>query len=268
MVIKKYLKVISNNIQVTLTYKFAYFMGLLVILIPFFIKNYLWKITYNSSNLNNIVGYNFNEIIAYNIFAMVFGQFLRTYIQYNIANEIKSGELNKYLIKPINHFVYWFSNLIGEKIICFIYISIFMSLIILSYGTFVIENITVISIFMTIIVLILAIILNFLIYYIISLLSFWFIEIASFFTAVDLIISFMSGEILPLKVLPNWLSNIFTSLPFSYSVYFPVEVLINKIKYKEILEILKMEIIWIIILSILAKYIWKLGVKRYEAIGG
>ncbi|NLZ34573.1 ABC-2 family transporter protein [Clostridium isatidis] len=35
----------------------------------------------------------------------------------------------------------------------------------------------------------------------------------------------------------------------------------------ELLKALSLQVVWIIILSALAKFIWKMGIKRYESSG-
>ena len=40
----------------------------------------------------------------------------------NISFEIKDGSLSRYLVKPVNHMLYWISMLIGDKFINVIYV--------------------------------------------------------------------------------------------------------------------------------------------------
>ncbi|PGZ07782.1 ABC transporter permease, partial [Bacillus thuringiensis] len=61
-----------------------------------------------------------------------------------------------------------------------------------------------------------AAILYYMIYYLISLFSFYFVEISSFFFTVDIVLELLSGSLIPLEFLPTPLNTITQFLPFSY----------------------------------------------------
>ncbi len=265
---KKYIISLTNSIQTAITYRFSFFIGAFTMIIPFIIKNYIWDSAITYSDNSTISGYTVNSIIIYNALAMIFGNLIRTNVQYEVAYEIKDGGLNRYLVQPINHMKYWLSKFIGKKCIDMLNTLVFGIILFIYLSDVVISTINYDKTIITSIVLILGLVLNFLLYYIISLSAFWFLEVSSFFTAINFVIMFLSGEIIPLDVLPNSINRILEILPFAYSVYFPIEILLNRVDTNEVIFKIVIQLLWIVILLLVAKGLWFIGIKRYEAIGG
>ncbi len=57
-------------------------------------------------------------------------------------------------------------------------------------------------------------------------------------------------------------------MPFQYVVYFPINILLNRVVPGEIFQGIAMQIIWSILLWFIAKYLWNKGVHKYVAVGG
>ena len=266
--IEKYRINAMNSIQTSLTYRFQFFSGIFILLIPFVIKLSLWKLAFMPDDTKEIAGYTFNELLVYTIFSMIFSYLNITYFQYNIAFEIKDGSLSRYLVKPVNHMLYWISMLIGDKFINVIYVLVFIILAGGIYGNNMDGYIAVCNIPFTIVTIILSLILNFLIYYVISLSAFWFLEISYFFSAITFIISILSGELMPIDVMPTFVTRILLFLPFSYSVYFPTQVIMGELAIKDILFRLIIQIVWITVFVLFGRLVWNMGVRKYESVGG
>lgn len=266
--IEKYKIITFNSVQASLVYRFQFFTGIFILVVPFIIKNCLWKLAFISSTTGMINGYTYNEILVYNIFSMVFSYLNMTYIQYNIALEIKDGMLSRYLVKPIDHQLYWLSMLIGDKIINMVYVLLFISISGVLLGNKIGNSIMTYNILLTIIAVLFSVILNFLLYYVISLLAFWFLEISSFFAAVMFVISILSGEVIPINVMPIFIGKILMVLPFSYSVYFPVQIIMAEVTLHEILLKFVAQFIWIMLISIIGRLVWNRGIRKYSAVGG
>lgn len=247
-----------------LTYRFQYCMGLFLLLIPFAIKNCIWFLAFNSNN--EIAGYTSDTILLYNCLMLIIGSLISTNVHWEIANEIKSGDLSKYLAKPINHRNYWFCKWMGNKIGQIVYVILLLGIVyIVCPGVF--SSIKLTDIIAGCITFIFAYVINFLIFYNFSLLSFWFLEVASFFAAFELILSFLNGEYLPIDLMPEIWVKISEFLPVNTGIYFVVQTIMGTYSLKEILFKICIQLGWILFLGILASCSWKRGVKKYESVG-
>jgi ABC-2 type transport system permease protein len=116
--------------------------------------------------------------------------------------------------------------------------------------------------------LVLAIALNFMIFYCISAISFWIVEIGFLFEGIRITTVLLSGGIFPLEVFGETFQQVMSLLPFKYTVSFPINILTGKIPPGEIGLGLVVQCVWIGLCMLLAGYLWRLGSKRYVAVGG
>ena len=105
------------------------------------------------------------------------------------------------------------------------------------------------------------------IYYLISLFSFYFVEISSFFFTVDIVLELLSGSLIPLEFLPAPLNTITQFLPFSYLIHFPVNVYLGNLSGTEIVNGLISQVIWSLVFYVLIRVLWKKGLNKYESVG-
>jgi ABC-2 type transport system permease protein len=78
----------------------------------------------------------------------------------------------------------------------------------------------------------------------------------------------LSGRLVPMPLMPDWVQDIARFLPFQYAFYFPIESLVGDLSNAELLEGLAAQLIWILIGLAIFRVAWKHAVKRYSAVGG
>ena len=77
----------------------------------------------------------------------------------------------------------------------------------------------------------------------------------------------VSGYLVPVALLPDWLRAAARWLPFRYMLGFPVELLIGRLSRGQALEQLAIQWLWVVGLLGLCKLAWRAGLKRFEAYG-
>jgi ABC-2 type transport system permease protein len=98
-------------------------------------------------------------------------------------------------------------------------------------------------------------------------LAFWILEIS---TVVFILYSFeyfLSGKLFPLDTVPGTAGSVLRLLPFPYELYFPVAVLMEKIRGEELWSGLLIQAAWVLVFLLLARGLLRLGIRRYEAVG-
>jgi ABC-2 type transport system permease protein len=73
---------------------------------------------------------------------------------------------------------------------------------------------------------------------------------------------------MPLDLLPQPWFGILTFLPFQYMAYFPAVVFLGKVKGTALLIGLLAEFLWAVFFIVLARMLFRLGLRRYSAFGG
>ena len=116
--------------------------------------------------------------------------------------------------------------------------------------------------------LVLAVVLNFMIFYCFSAVSFWIIEIGFLFEGIRIVTILLSGGIFPLEVFGERFVQIMKLLPFMYTVSYPINVLNGKVPADQLAAGLFMQLLWIGLCLLLANMLWRQGGRRYVAVGG
>ena len=266
--LEKYYRSFLIGIQNAMEYRANFLISIISAAVPIFIQTFFWLSIYRSSDHSVIFGYTFPQILNYTILAQLVSRYVRTGFEYEINEDIKSGGLNKFMIRPIGYFTYKFFCFMGSKAVNFLIISILIAISIFLLVVNAGSSITLLSIQYFVYSLILALSLNFMIFFCISTLCFWLSEIGFLFEAVRIIIITLSGGIFPLDIFGRQISGFLSLLPFKYTISFPVELLNNKITGIQALTGFSIQIFWILFFLILSVFLWKAGTKKYTAVGG
>jgi ABC-2 type transport system permease protein len=115
--------------------------------------------------------------------------------------------------------------------------------------------------------LILAAMIYFFVSYLVGLSAFYFGMIAGLNFIMSNVIAFFSGSILPLDLLPDNVYRLANFLPFKYIAFFPLNIIQGKLSLLEIGWGFVGGVLWLGILFLLTKLIYRNGVKKYEAYG-
>ena len=78
----------------------------------------------------------------------------------------------------------------------------------------------------------------------------------------------LSGRLVPLPLMPDWVQTVSWFLPFQWAFFFPIESLVGDLSDAELLRGLGAQILWILIGLTIFRVAWKHAIKRYSAVGG
>jgi ABC-2 type transport system permease protein len=78
----------------------------------------------------------------------------------------------------------------------------------------------------------------------------------------------LSGYLVPLELMPAWVSRLAYWLPFRYMLGAPVELMIGKSDRAAAFQDLALQYGYITFFVLLAMLVWRAGVRRFEAFGG
>jgi len=262
---KKYFFIYSLYWQEGLAQRASFFMERFRALVVLTSLYYLWTALLN--NQTSFAGYNRTQMLTY-----VFGMSaLRSLVFASRAEEIPAdinqGRLSGYLLKPVNYFSYTFSRDLAEKS------SNFVSSILEITGLFWIFGVVLQwpTQWTTWVLLIPAIagaiLLNFLLSFMVGCWGFWTSESSGPRFLLALMIEFTAGAFFPLDILPPRVQEILSWFPSPYMVFFPMNLLLEKIDTPLIIRSFCIQYLWILVLSILTFWIWKKGVRTYGAQG-
>ncbi len=194
--------------------------GIFLVLIIFVFVQ-LWSLTYRTLGTNQLGDYSLPQMIWYFAFAeaiILSAPMLRN----KIDQEVKSGELAYRLNKPYNYVFYLAADYAGERLVRFgLMLGLGSALALLFVGPI---RFTLPGLGGAVLVLVGAMVLDFLISCAIGLLSFWVEDTWAFDFIYRRMVMLLGGMMIPLDVFPEPLSSIARALPFSAIVYGPARL--------------------------------------------
>ncbi len=78
----------------------------------------------------------------------------------------------------------------------------------------------------------------------------------------------LSGRLVPLPLMPDWVQELSRYLPFQWAFYFPIQCLVGDYSNEELARGLGAQLLWILVGLGIFRFAWKHAIKRYSAVGG
>lgn len=180
----------------------------------------------------------------------------------DLGNQIKTGDINKYLMKPIKIIPTLYSLSLGRNGMRTILAGINL---LIGIAIFPPKNIT--SVLLFIIFFICAWWISFAYNLLQGILFFHLTDAGGVRNAINNIVRVFSGEMVPIYLFPPAFGKLINLTPFPSMVYGPsIALNIDSID-KDVLVSIFIAIFWSIALNITSIYLWRMSIKKYEAIG-
>jgi ABC-2 type transport system permease protein len=269
----KYVSIFAVSLKERMTYRADFLLGTVLRFLPMVTTILLWQAIYKGSGQtslgNKATQYTYNEMIAYLLLTNISRMFSSMPgLAGGIAREIREGTMKRYLIQPIDMIGYLLVYRMAHKV----------TYIIMSFLPYALLFFLCRGFFdgfpdaLTLAAFALSLVLSFLVGFFfevsVGMVGFWFLEVTSLLYIVMTLNFFISGHMLPLDLLPQPWSGLLKVLPFQYMAYFPAVVFLGKIKGMTLILFLLGEVFWAVFFMVLARALYRLGLKRYSAFGG
>lgn len=264
----KYWKLFDIGLQNTFVYRWNFLLRMVFGVVPLFGMVFVWKAIFESKR-TPINGYDFQEMIFYFLLVVFIDNLITpTEDEWQIAGEIRDGKISAYLIKPMSYLGYRISTYLSYRLL---YIAI-VFLPIVGLAWFFRDAIRLPAQAWTwpafALSTLMAAGLQFFIAYSVAMIAFWILEIS---TIVFLIYSFeyfLSGNVFPLDIMPAWLQPFIKWSPFTYQLFFPVQVAMERVQGAALAQGLAIQAGWLLVAWCGAQFLWARGVRKYQAFGG
>jgi len=269
----KYWVILSTRTQEDMAYRANYVFGAVFRFLPLVTMIFLWWAVYKAreaeGNPGTIMGMSFEDMVAYNAFMYIARGFSSIPGTMNdISKDIKDGLLNRYLIKPINYLWYQVMYRLAHKLVFWYIAALTFPFVFYLMRNYFHHWPTLWEFLSFIVSLVVAFSIGMLFTSMVGMLAFWFLEISGFLFVVMMLEYFISGQLVPLNILPDYLYQVFRYMPFGYEAYWPCMILMGKVPQDQLATVLAIGFVWVMVFYALSRLMWALGLKRYSAVGG
>jgi len=235
-----------------------------LILVNILIPYCIWQAIFKARNITEMYNLSFNQFIFYFLCCyFVSASVLGAMSKGSISQEIYQGNINKFIIYPIQYLRFKFFNSLAYSFIILIELIITICVHKLIFG----NQITILAFIEFLPTLILSTTIGFLLVANLELLSFWVDSVWNLQVILRLFIQMGGGLFLPLFLMSESIRHFLYFTPFPYLIYYPIGILTKFYSVIPLHHLLIIQLFWIGFLLLLAQSLWKKGLKQYSGIG-
>jgi ABC-2 type transport system permease protein len=265
----KYWRIFRISLIERMVYRGDFFLGTVLRFLPMVTTILLWEAIFAGSGQQELAGYTRHEMIAYLLLVHISRMFSSMPgLANGIARDIRDGSLKKYLLQPIDMISYLLSYRAAHKTAYIVTAALpYGVLFYLCRGYFDdFPDALTLAAYLT--ALLLAFGIGFFFEICVGTIGFWFLEVTSLLYIINTLNFFISGQMIPLDLLPPFWATVLKALPFQYLAYFPSAVFLGKVSGADLARGLLLELGWVVGFILLSRVLYRLGLRRYSAYGG
>lgn len=258
---RKYFVVFKNHLSVYSSYRFEVYASWLYRLFAFGLYYFLWSITAKNAEETARL------LLYFALFQLVFENISSLRIAKWYGDEVNSGEIANYLVKPINIAYINFARVIARSLVRIVIpILLFISIAFIFPETFAPSS--ALNLFYFIIFTLI----GFLVwnYFLLNIatISFRGTQIGFMLTVIDLSLHIVKGTFIPAYLFPEEFQKILSFTPIPYFASFPIDVYSGDAQLSKIIFALIVSLSWLLFFYILYLVNFKRSLKIYDSLGG
>ena len=246
-------------------YRFEFWMRLFWVYMLMYGVYWVWKTLYTQTP--GAFGISLEQMVTYALLGMILDIVLDVGPEWYIANQVRTGAIDTDLMKPLDFHFHMLARSAGEMLFGLGILALPACAI--GYFLFDLQppgDAITSLLFAT------SVILSFFVFFhigfLLGSLTVITLDIRSIAWAYYALISFFSGQIVPLWLFPDLLRKISNFLPFQAIYYIPISIYIKTLNGQEALQALALQVFWAIILVFVSRWSWSRVHTRLTVQGG
>jgi ABC-2 type transport system permease protein len=268
MRIDKYISVFNIGLQNTFVYRWNYFLRALFGLIPLAGTVFLWRAIFRELG-GGLHGYDYGSIIYYYLLTILVSNLVTpTEDEWQIAADIREGQINSFLTKPMSYLAYRLSIFLSGRLVYTAVTLLPIALIFLYFRHYIVLPQYAMTYIYATLSMIMAGLMQFFITYSLAMMAFWILEISTIVFIVYSFEYFLGGQMFPIDIMPVGIQAVMKWLPFYYELFCPVAIFLERLRGADLAQALTIQTGWLFLTWAAARAMWKRGLGHYQAVGG
>ena len=254
--------------RTTIAEQFQYRGALVIWLVGLVIQPVIylavWR-TVADSQGGEVDGYSGATFAAYFLAVMVVNHATFTWVMWEMEYWIRQGTLSPLLIRPVHPIHRQIAvNLTFKLLTLTVILPVATILAVTFRATF---TVTPVSVLAFIPALLLAMALRLALEWTLASVAFWITRVTAVNQIYFLAFQFLSGQAVPLPLLPDSVQTAALLLPFYPALGFPVDILLGRLTATEALVGFGLQLAWLVAAVIGLRVVWARGVRQFSAVG-
>ncbi|MEQ1859487.1 MAG: ABC-2 family transporter protein [Chthoniobacteraceae bacterium] len=261
-------QVFSIGLQNTFVYRWNFLLRTIFGIVPLIGTIFLWRAVTTSSG-GQIAGYEFSTMIFYFMIVVFLDNLISpTEDDWQIAGDIRDGRLSALLLKPLNYIGYRFTLYVSYRLTYVAIVALPIGVLLFFLRDFVQWPQQPATWPLFALSTLMAAGIQFFIGVCLGLCAFWVLEVSTLIFVMFSFEYFLSGMIYPLDMLPASLQGFVKWSPFTYEMFFPVQIMMERVHGAALWQGLAIQAGWLLVAFVATQLIWRAGLRKYQAVGG
>lgn len=263
--VPKYISIAQTAFQQAVAYRMTTMINVGLTFIWVFILYYLWSAVY--ADQNRIEGFSWDDMRTYIVLAYGLNALVGWRIGANMMYTIRTGEILRDLTRPLNYCGTQLAMAGGASVVEGA-ISLVITLLV---GIFLLDirpPDSPVAAGLFLVAVLLGYVTKALIVFCVSLLTFWTLNGVGVSWSREAIISVLSGTLIPIALMPDWLRVLAEWSPMRGIVSTPLMLYLGKATGTDALALLALQAAWAIGLWFFSNWAWKTAFNAVEIQGG
>jgi ABC-2 type transport system permease protein len=266
---KKYWTVAVLGWQDSLVYRLNALVWVFYAVLPSLTLMLVWIAAYGSGDRSTIGGFDLSQMITYYLFVTALSVVITPHPEWEMAQHIRDGRITQFIVRPVGYYGYRLAQETSYQIMKSALMLPAFGLMAWGFREYIqLPPFDAGRIALFLLSAFLAYMLLTQMKFLMGISAFWVAEPAGFLEILNVLTGVFAGRLLPLTLLPAWLQTLGDFLPFSSMYAFPMRLLLAQPSMQEIVVGFARQAVWLAVLSIMVRLVWKRGLLAYEAYGG
>lgn len=263
LTLRKWWAVFSIYFQDGLAYRASGYIWLTTDLVTAVTMPLVWA---SAARGGSIKGFTSNDFVLYYLAMLLLTGFVTSHIMWDLAMEIKEGQFSVMLIRPMSFFQYTFFRNLSWRILRPVLFAPVFLLLLWGYRGY-LAGAHVFLGWQFWAALLLGHLVSFAFVVMMSMLALFVQEATSIFELYYIPMLFLSGQLFPVGVLPDWARTLTKLFPFYFTTGAPTEILIGRLQGSAMMGALWWQLGWCLFAYVMARLLWKYGLRHYTGVG-
>lgn len=238
---KKYLYIMKIRIQTVLSYRFDVILTILGQCVTMFAICYFWLVIYGDRE--TVLEVSGKSMLTYTTISILIGNLFTMNVQHRIVDSIRTGNVALDMLKPMNIYLSYLAEDLGEAVVAFC--QKVLPLLLISALMFGLPRpASSIHFLLFIVSFVFAYFINWLLAALLGLLAFKTMSMGPMMAVKTYIIKLLSGSMIPLWFFPDIMQKILGLLPFVNIYQVPLGIYIGKYSIESAFSYLLIQFFW------------------------
>jgi ABC-2 type transport system permease protein len=267
--VRSYLRLYGALARTSVAQQFQYRVSNYMYMIGMIVEPVIYLVVWSSIAQNqggSVDGYTPGTFAAYYIVWTLVRNMNIVFTPFGWEERIREGQLSGHLVRPLHPIHYDLGSFAGWKvvvIILWLQIAVVLTLIFEpeldpSAGQVVTFAFAIWG----------AYLIRSLLLWMLGMVTFWTTRVSAIFEAYFAAELLLSGRLVPVSLMPEWVQQLAKWLPFESCFGFPITALVGPISDRELIEGLARQVVWISIGAVGVWAMWRRALVRYTAVSG